>query len=184
MPSMLANLDSYLLRGINALTGTVLIDRPLVVYRLHTSNIFSRTPAVANLRAYDANRPDNDHRIPALEAIETLLSLAEVLATSLEWSGIFIEVIETLSATWPGVRPTMPVSSYTLEFLTQNKDKLKKAFGNTVYTSWLRRYIRSLKDIIFLAQSAANSYLGRSAKRDIRSSAKTTPGGDLPRPDP
>jgi glycosyltransferase involved in cell wall biosynthesis len=35
-------LDVYFARGVNVITGSVLIDRPLAVYRMHGSNIFSR----------------------------------------------------------------------------------------------------------------------------------------------
>ena len=32
--------DAYLLRGVNVVTGSVVIDRPLGVYRLHGMNAF------------------------------------------------------------------------------------------------------------------------------------------------
>src|SRR6202047_757815 len=36
--------DAYLVRGVNVVTGSVVIDRPLAVYRLHGTNEFSKHP--------------------------------------------------------------------------------------------------------------------------------------------
>ncbi len=45
--------DAYLIRGIGALSGSVLIDRPLAVYRLHGANTFSRMAHLSGVLNYD-----------------------------------------------------------------------------------------------------------------------------------
>src|SRR6202047_902721 len=45
--------DTYLLRGINVVTGSVVIDRPLAVYRLHGMNAFSKHPHLNGVLSYD-----------------------------------------------------------------------------------------------------------------------------------
>ena len=47
-PNILGGTDNYLVRGISSLTGSITIDRPLAVYRLHSSNMFTKHPALSN----------------------------------------------------------------------------------------------------------------------------------------
>ncbi len=46
--------DLYFCLGVNAITGSVLIDDALAVYRLHGGNIFSKRPQLHNVLSYQA----------------------------------------------------------------------------------------------------------------------------------
>lgn len=153
-PAMLANVDSYLIRSVNALTGSVLIDKPLVVYRHHKSNIFTRFPYLANIRPFDISRPDNDPRIPAQEGIATLTEQMGYLSKFLEQPSLYIEAICALSDAWPGTKPKMNVSNYTLGFLIENRQQIREHFGADIYRSWVKRFAnRRIKDIFAIALS-------------------------------
>jgi glycosyltransferase involved in cell wall biosynthesis len=55
--------DAYLNLGINALTGSVLIDQPLAVYRHHGGNGLARHPQLNGLFSFKRGRgPDNSQR--------------------------------------------------------------------------------------------------------------------------
>jgi glycosyltransferase involved in cell wall biosynthesis len=45
--------DLYFCIGINAISGSVLIDAPVAVYRLHGGNIFSRRPQLNHVLCYE-----------------------------------------------------------------------------------------------------------------------------------
>ncbi|MEI9915776.1 MAG: glycosyltransferase family A protein [Methylovirgula sp.] len=62
--------DAYLMRGIAALTGSVLIDRPLAVYRVHGANTFTRMAHLNGMLNYDpANNYDDKARRLAIDLI-------------------------------------------------------------------------------------------------------------------
>ena len=42
--------DAYIIRGVNVVTGNVVIDRPLGIYRLHGMNEFSKHPHLNGVR--------------------------------------------------------------------------------------------------------------------------------------
>lgn len=151
VPALKAQLDAYLVQGINCLTGTVLIDRPLVVYRHHGSNIFAKGPLIANCHFYDPVAVRENASNTLQEIIETFVSVADILSKRLESRIIFIEAVATLSKTWPGLRPEMPVSSYTLQILIKHEHSLRQAFGDKEYRFWVLKNTKTLRDFTFVA---------------------------------
>jgi glycosyltransferase involved in cell wall biosynthesis len=52
-PKLRSATDAFFNFAINALVGSVLIERPLGAYRIHGGNIFTRHPSLKNIRGYE-----------------------------------------------------------------------------------------------------------------------------------
>lgn len=139
-PALRDQLDTYLVRGINSLTGTVLIDRPLVVYRYHSSNIFATGAYIANFVNFSRDRQSGAAAKVAAEIIETFLAKSAELHQTLETPHLFVEAIDTVART-ANLRPRRRgFRTYTFEFLIAHQDVLKQAFGAALYNEWIKRY--------------------------------------------
>jgi glycosyltransferase involved in cell wall biosynthesis len=53
LQNMRTGTDLYFCLGINAVSGSVLIDAPVAVYRLHGGNIYSQRPQLNNVLCYE-----------------------------------------------------------------------------------------------------------------------------------
>jgi glycosyltransferase involved in cell wall biosynthesis len=63
LASLKRSADAYLNLGVNALTGSVLIDQPLAVYRHHGANGLAQHPQLNGLFSFRRSRgPDNSQR--------------------------------------------------------------------------------------------------------------------------
>lgn len=152
-PNILGGTDNYLVRGISSLTGSITIDRPLAVYRLHSSNMFTKHPALSNLVSFDKQQLAKSDTEVSQEIIACFRSQAPQLAARLEYIDAYIEAVEMIAAVGPGLTSKDGVSSYTREFLIENRTILTAAFGETVYRRWSRRY-RKLPRALVLALKA------------------------------
>jgi hypothetical protein len=65
---------------------------------------------------------------------------ADELASHLDWSGLFVEAIETLSSIWGPLPPKSQTNAYMRKFLARNEAALIKAFGPRDYEEWVARY--------------------------------------------
>jgi glycosyltransferase involved in cell wall biosynthesis len=93
--------DAYLIRGVAVLTGSVLIDRPLSVYRLHGVNVFSQSPHLNGLMSYDrGGLKDNDQKARRL-IIDFLISNADRFAGRVHSPFHYLGALKALSDSWP-----------------------------------------------------------------------------------
>jgi glycosyltransferase involved in cell wall biosynthesis len=53
--------DLYFCLGINAVSGSVLIDEPVAVYRMHSGNIFSKRPQLNHVLCYEPGCPGDSN---------------------------------------------------------------------------------------------------------------------------
>jgi glycosyltransferase involved in cell wall biosynthesis len=173
-PQLKQQLDAYLIGGVNCLTGSVLIDRPLVVYRQHGANVFAQHPHLANFRLYDPRTQRVAAATTAAEIIKTFVYTAEELARRLERSDLFIEAIETLSAIWsPRPRKSVTVT-YMRAFLKANAATLVAAFGQKQYAEWIARYSW---------RYFAASFVAEATRSFAQARANLRPNGAKRRPD-
>ena len=56
LPALTSQTDLFLVLGINAVCGSLLIEEPLFAYRLHGSNVFSSRPQLNGLLNFDVKR--------------------------------------------------------------------------------------------------------------------------------
>lgn len=59
--------DMYFARAINALCGSVIIDEPVFIYRIHGANVFSRQPQLNRFLGFEVGGSgDNNHKAKLL----------------------------------------------------------------------------------------------------------------------
>ena len=141
-PTLRAGADNFLVRGITALTGGIVIDRALAVYRMHGANLLSRHPALANFYPFDpAQRDDLDRDVmPAIVACYRA-RLAD-LASRLEDPDIFVAALDHFGSIAPGLAAGNRHSSFTLGFLRENRAAIVASFGAARYRKWVARRLR------------------------------------------
>jgi hypothetical protein len=134
--------DSYLVRGVSVLTGSVLIDQPVAVYRLHGMNIFSRHPHLNGILNYDRRNPSNDDQRGRKLVIAYLIENHKFFLNKLESGQQFFEALEKLHSEWPALPSKIKgCRSYTGELLLAHFDSLARDIG--IYT--LSRILFSFK---------------------------------------
>lgn len=138
--------DSYLLRGVSVLTGSVLIDRPVAVYRLHGSNIFSRHPHLNGILSYDRRNPGNDDQAGRKLVIAFLIENHKFFLNKLESEQQFFEALKTLHAEWPDLPSKINgCQSYTGEVLLNHFETLAR----NISTYTLMRHLFAFRVSIF-----------------------------------
>lgn len=93
--------DSYLLRGISALMGSVLIDRPLAVYRLHGTNVFSKHPHLHCVLSYDRGGVRDNDQLGRVMIIDHLIGNAKLMLSKLHAPEHFTGALRALDEAWP-----------------------------------------------------------------------------------
>ncbi len=148
-PTLRAGADNFLVRGITALTGGIVIDRALAVYRMHGANLLSRHPALANFYPFDpVQRDDLDLDVmPAIVACYRA-RLAD-LASRLEDPDIFVRALDHFGSIAPGLNAGSRHSSFALGFLRDNRAAIIASFGATRYRKWVARRLRP-RDVVSL----------------------------------
>lgn len=139
-PNIGAGTDNYLMRGISSITGSITIDLPLGIYRMHETNMFTKHPALSNLVQFDKAQLGASDEEVSLEMIECFRKQAASLASRLEDPETYIDAIDAFTKVGPGLKVPDESSNYTLHFLRANAGVLTQAFGESRYKSWLRRF--------------------------------------------
>ena len=114
-----SNFDVYLARGVNALTGSAIIDRTLSVYRMHSANIFAKHPQLAgvfNFERLGAN--DHEQRVRRL-LIDNLFATAATLLPKLQNQADFLRAARLFNDIAPRLMSeTRPGRTYLRARLT------------------------------------------------------------------
>ena len=153
-PTLRAGADNFLVRGITALTGGIVIDRALAVYRMHGANLLSRHPALANFYPFDPaqrDRLDSDV-MPAIVACYRA-RLAD-LASRLEDPDVFVAALDHFGSIAPSLAVGTRSSSFTLGFLRANREAIIASFGLKRYRKWVTRRLRP-SDIVSMLSDRA-----------------------------
>jgi hypothetical protein len=117
--------DVLFCAGVSSMTGSLLIDVPLAVYRLHGSNLGTHTPQLDNVRSI---RRENEMSRVALRLLaEHLVSRAEEMAQRFWEPDSFLRALAALEAT-DGVK----------ELVAANHDGLSRAVGPAVFDAWMQ----------------------------------------------
>lgn len=70
--------DLYFCLGINAVSGSILIDKPVAVYRIHGGNVFSKRPQLNHVLCYEpGGAGDSNARAKAI-LVDHLIERAEL----------------------------------------------------------------------------------------------------------
>lgn len=150
LPGLRYAIDTYLIRGISVLTGSVLIDRPLSIYRMHGGNGFTKHPHLHGVLNYDRFGP-NDLDLRSREMIiDHCVANARMFNSRLHEASCFIRALEAINDIWPPLRSrNNAAKSYLAERLETEADALADVFGRKLVAYWRARQrhsiIRALK---------------------------------------
>jgi glycosyltransferase involved in cell wall biosynthesis len=122
--------DAYLIRGIAALTGSILIDRPLSVYRVHGDNVFTQMPHLNGMLNYNPERSGEADYKPRCFAMDHLVANAVVLKRHFSSHFTFLRALKALDSAWPRIpSPIRGCRSYAGAQITRHFGPLAKAIG-------------------------------------------------------
>lgn len=100
--------DAYFLRGVGALTGSVLIDRALSIYRTHGTNLFAQNPNLNGLLNYDRPASDENDQKGRRMAVDHLIANAGFFARKVHSPYYFLRALWTLNSSWPRLPSRIP----------------------------------------------------------------------------
>jgi glycosyltransferase involved in cell wall biosynthesis len=122
--------DSYLLRAVNVLTGSVVIGRPLGVYRLHAMHVFSKQPHLNNLVGYDRGGPSDHKQTGRKMIIDYLTANATPFMEKLVSPSIYIGALRALDLSWPPLpSPVRGCRTYVTAKVVTEASALAPALG-------------------------------------------------------
>jgi glycosyltransferase involved in cell wall biosynthesis len=147
--------DLYFCLGVNAVCGSVLIDKPLAIYRLHGTNQYSRRPQLNNVLSGDpADKAAHDLQARAALASHLAGHASRFAGRGWTW-------IEFLWLLWvmdcPDNRPGLPAwarRSSSAAAIVNNFDLLSELLGKWTLKAWLALRFVPLKVIFGLGRKS------------------------------
>jgi glycosyltransferase involved in cell wall biosynthesis len=147
--------DSYLLRAVNVVTGSVVIDRPLGVYRLHGMNVFSKHPHLNNVVSYDRGGPSDRNQPGRKMIMDHLIKNANVFVPKMSSPGHFITALKALDDSWPRLPSSVPgCRTYLAGRIVTEASALASALGYFHFIILLKR-LRAAPNVIVKAWATA-----------------------------
>jgi len=132
--------DAYLLRGINVVTGSVVIDRPLAVYRLHGTNAFSKHLHLNGVLNYDRNSPSDHNQLGHKLIMDHLIANARLFLGKMPSRWHYVDALQALNDSWPQLPSTVPgCRSYLAGRVVTEAGALAPALGYREFIVLLER---------------------------------------------
>ncbi len=132
--------DAYLIRGISALMGSVLIDRSLAVYRLHGMNVFSKHPHLQCMLSSERGGSSDDDQLGRKMVIDHLIANAKLFLRKLHSPQHYMNALSALDAAWPRLPSPVPgCRSYLAGRVVTEAATLAPALGYPEFISLLER---------------------------------------------
>jgi glycosyltransferase involved in cell wall biosynthesis len=130
--------DSYLLRGVNVVTGSVVIDRPLSVYRLHGMNVFSKHPHLNGVLSYDRDNPAD--QLGRKMIIDHLIANAQLFLRKMPSPWHYVNALKAIDDLWPLLPSAVPgCRSYLAGRVVSEASTLAPALGFSEFIRLLAR---------------------------------------------
>lgn len=77
LQSMRTGTDLYFCLGINAVSGSILIDAPVAVYRLHGGNVYSQRPQLNHVLCYEPGGSGDSNALARAVLVDHLIERAD-----------------------------------------------------------------------------------------------------------
>jgi glycosyltransferase involved in cell wall biosynthesis len=107
LAALLTGTDAYLVRGVNLVTGSVVIDRPLGVYRLHGMNEFSKHPHLNGVVNYERNSPSDPNQLGRKMVIDHLIANARLFLRKMPSPWRYMNALKAVDDPWPRLPSTV-----------------------------------------------------------------------------
>ncbi|MCI0598494.1 MAG: glycosyltransferase [Beijerinckiaceae bacterium] len=132
--------DAYILRAVNVVTGSVVIDRPLGVYRLHGMNVFSKHPHLNGVVSYDRSGPSDHNQTGRKLIMDHLIANAKFFVPKMPSPGHYINALKALDDSWPRLPSTVPgCRTYLAGKVITEAPALSSALGYFYFILLLKR---------------------------------------------
>jgi hypothetical protein len=148
--------DLYFCIGINAVSGSVLIDAPVAVYRLHGGNIFSQRPQLNRVLCYEpGGAGDSIAKAKAILVDHLIEQASRFVGRGWIWLA-FLWLLWRLDCknTDPDV-PRWARRSRGAAALVKNYDSISRLLGGWSIKAWLALHFVPLKVISGLGKNSA-----------------------------
>jgi glycosyltransferase involved in cell wall biosynthesis len=130
LAALLTGTDAYLVRGVSLLTGSVVIDRPLGVYRLHGMNEFSKHPHLNGVLNYERNSPSDPNRLGREMIIDHLIANAQLFLRKIPSPWPYMNALKAVDDPWPRLpSPVAGCRSYLAGRVVTEAATLAPALG-------------------------------------------------------
>ena len=130
LAALLTGTDAYLVRGVSLVTGSVVIDRPLAVYRLHGMNEFSKHPHLNGVLNYERNSPSDPNQLGRKMIIDHLIANALLFLRKIPSSWHYMNALKAVDDPWPRLPSTVAgCRSYLAGKLVAEAATLAPALG-------------------------------------------------------
>jgi glycosyltransferase involved in cell wall biosynthesis len=130
LAALLTGTDAYLVRGVSLVTGSVVIDRPLGVYRLHGMNEFSKHPHLNGVVNYERNSPSDPNRLGREMIINHLIANARLFLRKMPSPWRYMNALKAVDDPWPRLPSTVAgCRSYLAGKLVAEARALAPALG-------------------------------------------------------
>ncbi len=142
LAALLTGTDAYLIRGVNVVTGNVVIDRPLGVYRLHGMNEFSKHPHLNGVVNYERNSPSDLNQLGRKMIIDHLIANARLFLRKMLSPWRYMNALKAVDDPRPRLPSTVAgCRSYLAGKLVAEAVTLAPALGSfkfIVLLAWLK----------------------------------------------
>jgi hypothetical protein len=130
--------DLYFCLGINAVSGSVLIDAPVAVYRLHGGNIFSQRPQLNQVLCYEPGCSGDSNAKARAALVDHLIERADRFVGR-GWIGIdFLWLLWRVDCENPeSDEPGWARGSRAAAALVKNYDSVAPLLGSWAIKAWL-----------------------------------------------
>jgi len=140
LAALLTGTDAYLLRGVNVVTGSVVIDRPLAVYRLHGMNEFSKHPHLNGVLNYERNSPSDPNQLGRKMIIDHLIAHAQLFLRKVPSSWHYMNALKAVDDARPRLpSPVAGCRSYLAGKLVAEAATLAPTLGSSIFIAFLAR---------------------------------------------
>jgi glycosyltransferase involved in cell wall biosynthesis len=149
--------DLYFCLGINAVSGSVLIDTPVAVYRLHGGNIYSQRPQLNHVLCYEPGCAGDSNANARAVLVDQLIGRADRFVGR-GWIWVdFLWLLWRIDCKNPeSGAPRWALRSRAAAALVKNYDKVAPLLGTWPVKIWLALRFVPLKVISGLGKKPAS----------------------------
>ena len=136
LKGLMTNFDVFVTRGLNVLTGSVVIDRTLTVYRMHDSNIFVRHPHLDGCFNFARGGRYDEEQTARRMLIDHVLDSLPELAEKVMDRRRLLDAIRTLDGVNPALRTETGRGSYAAAAFVRRLPMLRKVLARGELAMW------------------------------------------------
>ena len=136
LKGLMTNFDVFVTRGVNVLTGSVVIDRTLTVYRMHDSNIFVRHPHLDGCFNFARGGRYDEEQTARRMLIDHVLDSMPELATKVMDRRRLLDAIRTLDKVNPALHAKDARGSYAAAAFVRRLPILRRVLLRGELAMW------------------------------------------------